>query len=67
MDLIEIKKGNGLIILDATEVNIVDNKPLILSVFQKVLTIWNDQVGELENIPLDLGYFDIYTNNLGGF
>lgn len=66
-DLILERKGNGLIILDATEVNIEDNKPLILSVFQNTLTIWNDQVGELEDIPLDLGYFDIYTNNLGGF
>jgi len=67
LDLIVNKKGNGLIVLDATEVNIVDNKPLILSVFQKVLTIWNDQLGELEDFPLDLNYFDIYTNNLGGF
>jgi hypothetical protein len=67
MDLIKEKKGNGLIILDATEVNIVDNKPLILSVFQNVLTIWNDQIGELEDIPLHLSHFDTYTNNLGGF
>lgn len=67
LDLIKEKKGNGLIILDATEVNIIDNKPLILSVFQNVLTIWNDQLGELEDIPLHLDNFDIYTNNLGGF
>lgn len=67
VDLIKEKKGNGLIILDATEVNIVDNKPLILSVFQNLLTIWNDQFGELEDIPLHLDYFDIYINNLKGF
>lgn len=41
--------------------------PLIFFVFDNVLTIWDDQVGELEDIPLDLGYFDIYTNSLGGF
>ena len=67
LELIKEKKGKGLIILDATEVNIRDNKPLILSVFQNVLTIWNDQLGELEDIPLHLDHFDIYTNNLGGF
>jgi hypothetical protein len=67
LDLIKEKKGNGLIILDATEVNIVDNKPLILSVFQNVLTIWNDQLGELEDIPVLLNCFDIYTSNLQGF
>lgn len=67
LDLIKDQKANGLIILDATEVNIADNKPLILSVFQNILTIWNDQIGELEDIPLDLDQFDIYKNNLGGF
>lgn len=66
-DLIKEKKGNGLIVIDATEVNIIDNKPLILSVFQNVLTIWNDQIGELEDIPLHCENFTIYTNNLGGF
>lgn len=67
MELIKQKKGNGLILIDATEVNIIDNKPLILSVFKNILTIWNDPVGELEDIPLDLENFTIYTNNLGGF
>lgn len=67
LDLITEKKGNGIIILDATEVSIMDNKPLILSVFKNILTIWNDQLGELENIPLHLDYCEIYTNNLGGF
>ena len=37
LGLIKEKKGNGIIILDATEVNIMDNKPLILSVFQMCL------------------------------
>lgn len=67
LKLINAQKGNGLIVIDATEVNIIDNKPLILSVFQNVLTIWNDQIGELEDIPLHLENFTIYTNNLGGF
>jgi hypothetical protein len=67
IELIKEKKGNGLILIDATEVNIIDNKPLILSVFKNVLTIWNDPIGELEDIPLHLDNFTIYTNNLGGF
>lgn len=67
MELIKQKKGNGLILIDATEVNIIDNKPLILSVFKNILTIWNDPVGELEDIPFIMNNFNIYTNNLGGF
>ncbi|MBW3467505.1 C39 family peptidase [Arthrospiribacter ruber] len=65
----KIKKhmAEGLIILDATEANIYNNKPLILSVYQKKMLLWDENNNELVNFPMELNDFCIYKNNLGGF
>lgn len=59
--------ANGIILLDATEANIYNNKPLILSVYQKKMLLWDENNNELVNFPLSLSDFSIYQNNLNGF
>jgi len=60
------KKGkiNGLIILDATEPNTSDNKPLIVAAYQNNLIFFDDESSVLMKISLTLHPFDLFLNNL---
>ena len=65
--LMKQKKANGLVILDATEADVYDNKPLILAVYQDILIKFDDKHRDLEKIPLSLREFLIYEHNLQQF
>lgn len=65
--LIKKKLARGLIILDATEANLQNNKPLLLSAFEKEFQTWDERSGVLTKILIDLKSFKIYTKNLQGF
>lgn len=65
--LIKKKLARGLILLDATEANLQNNKPLLLSAFKKEFHTWDERGGDLTKIMIDLKSFKIYTNNLQGF
>lgn len=61
--LMKQHKADGLIILDATEANVYNNKPLIVAAYQgHYITIQPN--GELENLPLPLSPYKTYTRNL---
>lgn len=63
--LLKSKLANGIIILDATEVNwYYGHKPLVLAAYQKKYISPEDSTGKLENISLDLPNFSIYEHNL---
>jgi hypothetical protein len=63
-DLIKQKKANGILILDATEANIFNNKPLIMAAFQGKLINFDPKTGKLENNLLTLQEFSIFEHNL---
>ncbi|MBN7814217.1 hypothetical protein [Algoriphagus pacificus] len=65
--LIKKRLARGLIILDATEANLQNNKPLLLSAFEKEFQTWDERSGVLTKILIDLKSFKIYTKNLQGF
>lgn len=66
-NLIRRKLARGLIILDATEANLQNNKPLLLAAYERVFETWDERSGVLIKIMIDLKSFRIYTNNLQGF
>lgn len=66
-NMIRRKLARGLILLDATEANLQNNKPLLLSAYEKVFATWDERSRVLTKIMIDLKSFKIYTNNLQGF
>lgn len=61
--LMKERKANGLIILDATEANVSNNKPLIVAAYQNHFL--TPQInGVLEDTPLMLSPYKTYTKNL---
>ena len=65
--LIKQNKGNGIIVLDATEANTLDNKPLIMASYKGNYIRFAPNSTKLEKFPLPLGDFSIYQNNLKSF
>lgn len=66
-ELIKQKSANGLIILDATEANIMYNKPLIVAAYEgNYITFVADSNG-LKKINVTLGSYSGYYNNLKSF
>lgn len=63
-ELLKDKKANGLIILDATEADTRQNKPLIFAAYQGGINKFDYTKGELEDFSLVLPEFEIYENNL---
>ncbi len=61
-----MKKGraNGIIILDATEANILFQKPLILAAYNGFYYNFAPDLSKGEKLKLDLDEFSIYRNNL---
>ncbi len=55
-------KSNGLIILDATEPNKFDNKPLIISAFQGKLVKFSTDSCVYQAFDIDLPYFTNFNN-----
>lgn len=66
-DLLKENKANGIIVLDATEANIYDNKPLILAAYEGEIIINNETNNTLEKLSLDLQEYTMYHNNLKSF
>lgn len=62
--LIKRKEANGLIILDATEANVNNNKPLLFAVYEGSIIELDKTTGKLEKNALPLNNFPIYENNL---
>jgi hypothetical protein len=65
--LIKQKKANGLIIIDATEPNLMNFKPLIVSGYIDIFYYPDSKSRELIKNQLPLGEFFIFKNNLKGF
>ncbi len=57
-------KANGLMVVDATEANIYNNKPLIVAAYQNKVITFNDQIGIFECDTLSLSPFSLLINNL---
>lgn len=69
-DLIKHNLANGVILLDATEVNVQYNKPLAFAAYQnRIITFaqQSEQNTGIETISLPLAPFLIYENNLKSF
>lgn len=66
-DLLKQDKANGIVILDATEANIFDNKPLIIAAYEGEIIINNETNNTLEKLSLDLQEYTMYKNNLNSF
>jgi hypothetical protein len=66
-DLMKNKLANGLLIVDATEANTSEFKPLVLGAFQDNLAYFNTKNSKLENKPFPLQNFCIFENNLKNF
>jgi len=54
----------GLLILDATEPNISDNKPLIIAAYDNSLVFFDGPNEVLTKFSLSLQSFDVFLNNL---
>ncbi len=63
-ELIKDRKAKGLILLDATEANIHNHKPLIMAFIQGKMFSLEKISGILDNSSLDLSPFFIYDHNL---
>lgn len=57
-------KANGLIVVDATEANIYNNKPLIIAAYQNKVITFDDKSGIFECDTLSLSPFSLLINNL---
>lgn len=57
-------KANGVILLDATEANVFDFRPLILAVCGGYVVQYDKNEKSVKSSPMVGGYFDIYDNNL---
>lgn len=65
--LIKDQKANGIVILDATEANKLQLKPLILAAFNNSLIYFDHNSLNFNNITIPLPNFSIFINNLKGY
>ena len=68
--LIKHSLADGVIILDATEANVLYNKPLVFAAYQNRLLNFADEAQngmQIQAINLDIIPFSIYENNLKPF
>ncbi|MCB9234016.1 MAG: hypothetical protein H6581_20335 [Bacteroidia bacterium] len=65
--LIKSNKANGVVILDATEANILDNKPLILGAFQDKIVTFEFPGRTLTTMEIPFPAFEIYSNYSGDY
>lgn len=65
--LMKQKKANGIVILDATEANLLSLKALIMAAYKGQYIYYDEQTNWFSNISLPLNDFDVYSNNLNGF
>lgn len=63
-DLFSRGKANGIIVVDATEANIFNNKPLILAAYNNKIITFNDESGIFEQDTLPLSPFSLPIRNL---
>lgn len=66
-DLFKNQMANGLIILDATEANILNNKPLILAAYQNKVVLFNETSKKIQSKCLHLNPFNVFQLNLNNF
>lgn len=66
-ELIKQKLANGLIVLDATEANIMYNKPLIVAAYEGNYITFAADSNEIKKISIPLGNYNSYHNNLKSF
>ncbi len=66
-ELIKNKQANGLVIIDATEPNTFDNKPLLYSGFKDIQLLYNDQLNKFQKFSINLSPFNIFNGNLVAF
>ena len=59
--------ANGIIILDATEANILFQKPLILAAYNGIYYNFTPDLSKNEKLRLNLEEFTIYRNNLKNY
>jgi len=58
------KKCNGLLVIDATEPSISDNKPLIFAAYQNSIMFFDGDKNILTKYSLPLQSFTVFLNNL---
>lgn len=63
-ELIKTRMANGLIILDATEPNIYQNKPLLFAAYQNSIIYFDENHCELVIKDFNLHKFSTFENNL---
>jgi hypothetical protein len=63
-ELVMQDKRNGLIVIDATEPNIADNKPLIVAAYQNKVVFFEGENDVLTKMSLNLQPFKLFLNNL---
>lgn len=66
-ELMKQKKAEGMVILDATEANIYNNKPLIIALYQNKIITFEEKTGKLQKKVLSLPTFKIFEHNLNDF
>lgn len=66
-EILKQKLANGIVILDATEANTLNNKPLILAAFINKIITFDSTEGKLSALDLPVPNFGIFTNYSGGF
>ncbi|MFD2573311.1 hypothetical protein ACFSUS_21900 [Spirosoma soli] len=69
-ELIEHSQANGVIILDATEANVLYYKPMVFAAYQNKLFTFaeeNTNATRIQAINFELTTFSIYENNLKPF
>jgi hypothetical protein len=63
-DLVFSDQRNGLVVVDATEPNIADNKPLIVAAYQGEVVFFDGENDVLTKLSLPLPPFNLFLNNL---
>lgn len=66
-DLIQKGMINGIIILDATEPNLYDNKPLLIGAYQNSVIFTDGDTKKLEKNSISLQPFNAFIGNLKPF
>jgi hypothetical protein len=66
-NLIKKNQANGLVIIDATEPNIAETKPLIYSGYNDTQLLYNEKLNKFQKISLLLQPFSMFNGNLETF
>jgi len=61
------KRATGIILLDATEVDTMELKPIILSAFNNSLLFYNENIRNFTEIPITLHPYLMFNDNLEKF